>query len=246
MHSLRLKVIACKIMARQISAVIKDSPHFLDITTLRQSYHNTPSALRALLQEEIDRVESGNDCHSTEGDYDAILLGYGLCSNAVCGLKTKKTKLVIPIMHDCISLFLGSSSAYLDVFRQYPGTFFYNYSWAELAPDQGSGMLEQKRAEYMEKYQDEDYVEALMETEEMLLANYHGLAYIRWPEMNEEYMEARAQKHAEAHGWDYYRLDGSSTLLRKMLNGDWNPEEFLVLGPGQSVRATGDGRIITG
>ena len=46
-----------------------------------------------------------------ESKYEAILLGYGLCSNGLVGLTARSIPLVIPV-HDCITLFLGSKEQY--------------------------------------------------------------------------------------------------------------------------------------
>lgn len=243
---MRIKILACKIMARELSLVSGTSPHYLDITTIRQEYHNTPLVLRQLLQEEIDRIENGQDPHSSFRDYDAIVLGYGLCSNSVTGLHSRRIPLVIPRMHDCISLFLGSSKRYLEAFQKYRGTFFYSHAWAELVPDQGAGMLERKRAEYMEKYDgDEDMVEDLMEAEEMLLANYHGMAYIDWEEIQDPSMKELIRNKAMDNQWEFYELQGSSQLLRKMISGDWNTDEFLIVEPGQKIAADGSENILS-
>ena len=52
---------------------------------MRRDLHMTPTFLLDTLQKKIDLIESGNDLHTNEnrfGDMEAILLGYGLCSNA--------------------------------------------------------------------------------------------------------------------------------------------------------------------
>ncbi|MEN6402190.1 MAG: hydantoinase/oxoprolinase family protein, partial [Armatimonadia bacterium] len=41
-------------------------------------------------------------------------------------------------------------------------------------------------------------------------------------------------------GWQYERVCGDPHLLRKMLSGDWDEAEFLVLQPGQRSATSGD------
>lgn len=243
---LRLKVLACKVMARELSMVAWNCPNSLDITTIRQSYHNTPVHLRTLLQEEIDRIESGEDRYTNENiPFDAIVLGYGLCSNAIVGLSSKKYPLVIPRAHDCTTLFLGSKERYMEVFQQYKGTFFYNESWAEVMPDQGNAMLERKYQEYMEAYgDDEETVEYLMDMERMMLANYHGYVFIHNPDIDDSYGRMALKDMAVERNWDYYEIDGSMDLFRRLVDGDWNSEDFLIVPPGKTVAASGDEGIL--
>ena len=96
---------------------------------MRQGLHNTPEALRNELQKEIDAIDLDQDIHTgTEdscGPIDAILLAYGLCSNGVCGLSSKKYPLVVPRAHDCNTLFLGSKERYREYFDTYSGIYWY-------------------------------------------------------------------------------------------------------------------------
>ena len=62
--------------------------------------HFRPKRLKNALREVIDK--SANDAVT-------LILGYGLCSNGTAGLKAPEaTRLVIPKVHDCIAIFLGS------------------------------------------------------------------------------------------------------------------------------------------
>ena len=58
-----------------------------DLTTLRQNYHSVPLHLHDYLQAEIERIERKDDPYTNNlEEFDAIVLGYGLCSNALIGL----------------------------------------------------------------------------------------------------------------------------------------------------------------
>ena len=63
--------------------------------------------------------------------YDAILMGYALCSNGLVGLKADNVPLVLPRAHDCITLFLGNKEKYLDYFQSNPGVYFKTSGWIE-------------------------------------------------------------------------------------------------------------------
>jgi hypothetical protein len=110
--------ISCEILARPLYLCVAKSPHVIDIHLKKRGLHDEPGKLRSSLQESIDSFDGSN--------YEAILLGYGLCGNSAIGLQARSFPLVIPRVHDCISLLLGSSEKYLDQFNQFPGTYWYS------------------------------------------------------------------------------------------------------------------------
>ena len=118
-----LKIIACEIAFREICHIAAQSKHLLDLEYLTQGHHENPAAGRADIQQRIDAMPAGK--------YDAILLGYGLCSNIVVGLKSAHTPLVVPRAHDCITFFLGSKERYQEMFTSHPGTYYYTSGWLE-------------------------------------------------------------------------------------------------------------------
>ena len=116
------KVLACKIFQRELAQVIPACPNALDVTFMRQDLHVSPALLREALQKEIDLIESGDDPHTDKRCHEkaeAILLGYGLCSNALVGIKSSRLPLVIPRAHDCITHFMGSKERYAEYADKY-------------------------------------------------------------------------------------------------------------------------------
>ncbi len=111
---MRLKILACKVLYRELSYLSALCPNLLDVTYMRQGLHNTPESLRSELQKEIDAIDLDQDIHTgTEdscGPIDAILLAYGLCSNGVCGLSSKKYPLVVPALTTVTHCFLAQKS----------------------------------------------------------------------------------------------------------------------------------------
>lgn len=238
------KLIACKLLQRELSAVAVGSEHYTDITFIRQELHSTPEMLRQALQAEIDAVESGQDLHSAVYDpkhpqakeLDAILLGYGLCSNAVVGLHSRSVPLVIPRAHDCTALLMGSKEAYRSYFNAVKGTSFLSRGWMDHGFDLEQRDMEQLRQMYMEQYEDEDAVEYLLDIARQSMANYRAITCIFWPEIPDGGLEEAGRGLAAENGWEYRRYDGNSSLLREMLSGEWDEEKFLVVQPGQVVQ----------
>lgn len=241
------KVIACKIMQRELAHVLASCPNALDFTFLRQDLHDTPRLLTKALQEEIDRVEE-KCCPYTNRELnfglDAILLGYGLCSNALVGLKSRRLPLVIPRAHDCTALFMGSKEKYQSYFNKVKGTFFYTLGWLELGAAPEASSLERKRIEYMDKFQDEDTVDYLMEMEKEMLKNYNSITYITWPGIESGWGIEQAKQVTAKKNWSLHQYKGDDSLLLNFVNGNWPEEDFLILQPGEELLPSYDDSVL--
>jgi hypothetical protein len=56
---MRLKLIACKVLFREISLLASQCGNFVDITWMRQGYHRTPDLLRSTVQEQLTGLMPG-------------------------------------------------------------------------------------------------------------------------------------------------------------------------------------------
>lgn len=240
---MRLKLLACKVLQREISLLIAKCEHFIDVTYIRQDLHDTPQILNAALQEEINKLDEGNDRYTCYEPFDAILLGYGLCSNAVTGLKSAKHKMVIPKAHDCITFLLGSREAYDHHFNNNPGTYWYSTGWVENVKMPSKKRLEEIRQEYNEIYGEEN-AQYLMEMEHNWVKDYKTAGFINWTGIKSDKARSFTKDCAKSLHWEYKQFEGSSGYLANFLNADWFPEYFLVLEPGQTSEQSYDGEII--
>ncbi len=241
---MRLKLIACKALSRELSYILALSKNTVDVTWLRQKYHDTPEILHKVLQQEIDAVESEEDIHTNKlgfaadgekDDFEAILLGYGLCSNAILGLTAKKHKLVIPKAHDCITLLLGSKERYKECFHSMPGCFWYTASWVENSDVPGEEYRKKQEAYYKAKGYEDEVLEGLMEEVDGWTDNYESAAYIQMPFFDGEEYQNYAKCAAKYYNWDFHLVEGKISLMERFVAGDWNKEDFLVLEPGETA-----------
>ena len=120
MGMLKKKILlACRIMEPEIEMLRRGSDE-LDVHYIDQGLHRTPQRMLGIVQEKIDTVEAGAS---------EIILGYGLCSKGIVGLKCQSVRLVIPRCHDCIALFLGSLETYRWRMETQPGTYYLTPGW---------------------------------------------------------------------------------------------------------------------
>ena len=244
----RFKLLACKVLYREICALTSKCENFIDVTYLQQGLHDTPDILRRTLQEQIDLIDAGKDLFSCglreSKDFDAILLGYGLCSNAICGISSKKYKIVIPKAHDCITLFLGSKEWYRQYFDEHNGgVFWYTPGWNECILMPGPERTEIKLKEYAEKYGEED-AEYLLAEESAWMKAYNTCTYVNWDELHMESHVEYTKTCAEYMNLKFDLLQGDPALMRDFIDGNWPEDSFLILEPGEEASQSYDEEVL--
>jgi hypothetical protein len=238
---MRLRVIACEVLCREICDAAARSPHQVDVEFLEKGLHDYGgAAMRKELQFRIDA--------SDPVKYDAVALGYALCGNGLHGLQARRLKLVAPRAHDCIALLMGSRRIYEDYFNSNPGTYFRSTGWLErgkeLAPlAQVRTGLGKNLETLIDKYGEDNGTYLFTELNKYQ-QSYRRLVYIETGLEPDAHFEVEAQGEAEQRGWEYAKLRGDLRLIRMLLNGEWDPKEFLVVEPGQRIVARYDEGII--
>ena len=238
---MRLKVIACEVLMREICYCTALSLHTIDLEFTEKDSHDQVELLRNEVQEKIDATG--------EGEYDAILLGYGLCGNGTVGLKARHTPLVIPRAHDCCTLFLGSRLKFEELFSGSPSQPFSSLGYMERGDSyvrnstlkQTLG-LDRTYEDYVAQYGEEN-AKFIMETlHPTFLLENHGekVVYIEIPETAQADASRRFREKAEADGKEFVKVDGQIGLIRNLLNGNWNNGDYLLIPPGHVLEGVYD------
>jgi len=184
---------------------------------LEQSLHRVPQKMRPIIEEEIDRAD--------HQDWDYILLGYGLCSNGILGLRAQRHPIVIPRVHDCISFFLGSPERYLEEHKKEPGTYYLTRGWIEEGKSP-LGIYE----EYCERQGEEIAQWAIKEE----FKNYTRMVLVDTGLNICDAHRKHARENARFLGLRYEEMKGSLEFFEKMVQGSWG-RQFIILKPGQEV-----------
>jgi len=242
----RLLALTCEVLARSVYLCAARSPHAVDVRLNRRGLHDEPPRLRDLLQAEIDGA----------GDpYDAVVLAYGLCGGGTAGLRAGTLPLVVPRAHDCITLFLGDRDRYSAEMTGHPGTYWYVQDFLERtdqdSPFAGLGALSDAEARalhagYAERY-GRDNADYLMEALGAWRQHYDRAAYIDMgtgDTLGVAAAETDARLDAERHGWAFERLAGELILVRRLLEGDWDPALFVVVQPGDRLVMSYDEGVV--
>ena len=85
----------------------------------------------------------------------------------------------------------------------------------------------------------------VVEIEKSLTDNYRSLTYIKWDELPFPEYEKKVEKKARDKNWTYDLVKGKNTLLKKLVDGEWDEENFLFVPPKQYVIESYDEDVIT-
>jgi hypothetical protein len=214
-------VIACRVLRDLIGPRLVDG---VPATWLDVSLHNTPKNLAAALQEQIDAlVEPSN-----------VIVGYGLCGSGVVGVKSRQHTLIMPRMHDCVTMFLGSHQSYLQRFFANPATYYLTKGWIEANDEPLSDYLD-----YVRDY-DKETADYLVE---MKYRHYRNLCVVGFSAAELDSCRPAARKIAdfcwERFGMEYEETIGTTELVDALLKEPAHCREvddkFVVVTPGSEV-----------
>ncbi len=250
MRRMFFKVIACEIAFREMCFAAARARNVADLEFLTQGHHDRPIPGRGEIQERINAVPADK--------YDAILLGYGLCSNILLGLTTEHTPLVVPRAHDCITFFLGSKERYQQFFASHPGTYYYTSGWLEcrqrrgqdrepaqslFMPAHSAAGVQATFEEWVKKYGEEE-ARYLMDVLGHWTDSYSHGVLIDFDFTQPLGLRQEVQEICAERKWQFEEAAGDLRLLQQWLDGDWNPNDFLVVQPREQIVATYDDNII--
>lgn len=183
---------------------------------LDYALHRTPDDLRTRLQDAISSLPSGA----------TVCLGYGLCSNGTAGLRPGNRHLVIPRVHDCISLLLGSPEAYQRSFLEEPGTIYLSSGWID---NRGDPLSDYQRILTRYSLEDARWIFGQM------YHSYSRLVFVETPSSS-----ARHRRYAESvarwAGWSYCQVRGTGDLYRSLLSPSDHDPWLVVLEPGETLK----------
>lgn len=208
------KIIACAAVLEEMMPIL---PPDISYEMLDFGLHFRPENLKNTLQEAIDRSAK---------DAEIIILGYGLCSNGAVGLKAPETAtIVIPKVHDCIAIFLGSHDAYMQRLKEEKGTFFLAKGFIEV----GDTPLEEYRRT-VERH-GKEIADRVMKT---MFAHYKRILFVNTGHNEIGKYRDHAKRVAKQLNLRYEEMKGSRVLINKMIHGPWD-EEFIIAEPGETI-----------
>ncbi|RPJ57807.1 MAG: DUF1638 domain-containing protein [Acidobacteria bacterium] len=243
---MKLKLISCEILYREMCFLVARSRNQIDVEFLPKGLHDLGAAkMLDHLQGVVDAVDPAS--------YSAIVLGYGLCGTGLVGLKAPRIPMVVPRAHDCITFFLGSKERYLEYFHENPGVYFRTTGWIErggnLLQLAGQASIQEQQGGEMTyedlaaRYGDEN-ARYIWEQLGDYTKYYRQLTFIETGIEPDGTFEECARQEAGRRGWAFEKITGNLSLLERLLKGEWDEADFLVVPPGSEIAPRYDAQII--
>ena len=120
-----LGVICCRVLEREMRAVIQDVPEVASLEVMEWGLHIRPELLLETLVERI---------RSLQNLVDVIILGYGRCLALDRLPDDFKVPVFYPEGDDCIGVLLGQER-YAQALQEEAGTWFLTPGWTEMGMD---------------------------------------------------------------------------------------------------------------
>lgn len=212
------KIIACGSISPELERLREGHPE-VDIQYLPQNLHRAPDKMTTYIQKALDELT---------GNYEKVVLGYGLCSNGIVGVKAPDQGLYIPRVHDCIALYLGGRQAYEKIFKKHPGTYHLTKSWIVNKTDP-LGLVENEYTQRVGR----EMAEEAMERE---IRNYEYISFVNTYTDDTDKYRARARENAEHFHKKFIEYKGSDEYFRKILFGPYESPDFIYITPHNEVK----------
>lgn len=213
-----LMVMGCRMLEPFLTPYFKpgQSAVFLDY-----GLHERPAEMAPVLQERLDAI----------GAPATVVIGYGLCGNGVVGLAAGKHTLVLPRVHDCVAMVMGSHEAYLEDFRSHPGTYYLTRGWLDIGEDplhEYERIVDRRGVEFAERVIDSLY------------GNYRRVCLLAFSDEDMEELRPLAYPIAEfcsrRWGLSYDEIIGDPSFVESLMRPERHGESaFLVIPPGGVV-----------
>jgi len=212
------KIIACGSIKPELEN-IKEDTDGADIEFLPQNLHRAPDKMVEAIQKALDNIDEG---------YDQVILGYGLCSNGIVGLKAPKQGLYIPRSHDCVAFYLGSREKYFSIFSKHPGTYHLTPAWIDNEKDP-LGLIENEYTRRVGR-------EMAEETMQYEIRNYEYISFINTGTRDTDKYRKRAKENASYFNKKFIEYNGTGEYFRKMLYGPYDKKDFIYISPNCKVK----------
>jgi hypothetical protein len=213
----RLGIVACDVVRSELEQAVGSRDvalHFLPY-----SLHSTPNEMSGRINEGLGEVLAKGAEH--------IRLGYGLCSNGVCGVETDKP-LVMPRCHDCVAMLLGSPKRYFEMFRKFPGTYFLTEGWIRNNADP----LSTVEVKYAPRMGEKKAFRGMS----LELANYKAFCFVDNGVGDRERVKARTLENCQAFKKDYMELAANLDYFKTLVDGPHAEDDFISLAGGEPIK----------
>lgn len=204
-------ILACKTISDELILALQATGCTHPVCWVDSNLHRKPGKLKEEIQSIISRISN----------VETIILAFGLCGNALVGLRSDTARLVAPKTEDCISLLLGSQKRRAELTRE-SASYYLTKGWLE-----SENSIADEYDDCLKRF-GRRKGRRLMLT---IFKEYRCLSFVETGAGDSIPYIAKSERVARDLGLVHQVIEGSSRLLEKLLVGPWN-DEFIVVHPG--------------
>jgi hypothetical protein len=209
----KLVLLACPAVTGELA---EGATRTVECRELEAHLHVRPDSLKVALREAVAELDEPGV---------TIVLGYGLCSNAVLGLKTEHATLVVPRVDDCIAMLLGSNEAFSREAEKERGSYYLARAYL----DECSTIVSEHEA-MVEKY-GQERAERMMR---LVLKHYKRLVLVDTGRYDLEPLRERVGAVARIYDLAVEEVEGTTRILDGLVAEEWG-DDFVVAPPGHEL-----------
>lgn len=211
---MKIKMIACEVMKEELLSI--PPVHEMDFSFIPMGLHLHPDKLNIELQRQLDESYG----------YTHILLGFGLCGGAARTLVSNNAILIIPKVHDCVPLLLGSNQLFGRFHNDELGTLYYSCGWFR-----GENSFFPEYEKLSAKYGESEALEVM----QMMYDSYKKFLFIQTGHPDESTCLEKSREIARILDLKFGTVQGKKDYFIKLVQGPWDQDEFIILQPGQQL-----------
>jgi len=226
-------ILSCGVFESELAGALKrglNAP--LEVRFFDAALHMRPDLMREKIFEELAKFSAKNE---------AVLLLFGLCGNAALGLKSDAFKLVIPRVHECLGLFLGSPQNSAEFRKENPRSYFASPGWTRAKVLPSKELYETEKARYLARYD----AETAEELATLFLEQFKPYDTISYAEFAPDGAARLYCKDcARFMGWRFNELTAQREFFEDAVNARWD-ERFFILPKGATIKPSHDESLFT-
>lgn len=209
-----VKIIACEVMKEELLAIKPN--HQVEYEFIPMKLHLYPQKLHKELQDVLD-LSLG---------YSKVILAFGLCGGAAKNLKASECAVIIPRVHDCLPILLGSKRRYENFVNEEKGTFYLSCGW----------MISEKNilSEHQRVFKMYGEKKAFRILDRMY-DSYKKVLFIHTACTVEDVTIQQSKEIAELLNLSYHTTQGNDAYLQKIVNGPWDEDHFIHIAPFETI-----------
>lgn len=207
-------MIACKTIEDEVIKALECCNKKPDLAWIESGLHNTPELLKKTIQEKIETLDGKR----------YLLLAFGLCGNALLGLKAQKATLVVPRVDDCISLFLGGNQNRRALERE-ARAYYLTRGWLRYENN-----IRDEYEKSLTRYGREKTNRLFT----VMLKHYTDLTVIDTGAYDLDSFQKETTTIAAALGLRHRVIQGETTILDDLVAGRWQ-QHCVLIKPGQAI-----------